>query len=584
VINEYTDQRIAGSHMDTYSEEMAENTATSAVTGGRPRTEAARPAPSSRRPDHIRAGSVLRSRYVLEDVVGRGGSSIVFRATDLHRVLPLDTDTSFIAVKLLQAELRDDPHALLRLRREFRQTQCLAHAGIVRVFDLDCDEDDWFMTMELLSGRTAREWMRAVRNPSDALSIIYGCCEALEHAHSMGIVHGDLKPTNVMVSDDGAAKIIDFGSAASPGSQLSLQSDPALAVTALYASPQVLAGKSPDVRDDIFSLACLSYGLLSAGRHPFGRRPSLEDGRAKVAPTHLREIPPALFDVIERGLSVERERRPASAGEFKRELAQAAEQGREPSRASDFDRIGIREVRLPVMLPRLASKVPGPNAGGSRRRAAPFLSCAFLVAAVVSALALMHHGARDEMIRAAAPPTARADSIDVATATVPQPSPVAEPAAATRDAGLHDATARDAGVISFDAPAMHVSATQRLVAVSVKRQRTTRGAGSFAWRVQSGTARAGIDYQRVGPAVDRFIEGQAVRTLFVPLIIDHAGSGPLSARTFTVELEPVTGGPELGLIRRVTVIIDPPPEPNSLATYQARAIDVLQRQEPEEKR
>ena len=251
------------------------------------------------------AGSVLRTRYVLEEIVGRGGSSIVFRASDLHRSLPLETSPHFVAVKLLQAEFRDDPQALLRLRREFRQTQRLSHPRVVRVFDLDCDGDVWFMTMELLAGETAKTWMQAARDPQEALKIIYACCEALEHAHQLGVVHGDLKPTNVVVGQEGNVTLIDFGSAANLDSAVGLPPGPTAATTALYASPQALAGKSAEISDDIFSLACLSYGLLSGGRHPFGRRPSLEDGRAKLAPTYVNAIPRELFEIIERGLAVE---------------------------------------------------------------------------------------------------------------------------------------------------------------------------------------------------------------------------------------------------------------------------------------
>jgi hypothetical protein len=568
------------------SDSSDENTATPPLAYGQHRADGRGAARSSGVPDNMRTGSVLRSRYVLEDIVGRGGSSIVFRATDLHRLLPLETDASFIAVKLLQARVRDDPHALLRLRREFRQTQGLSHAGIVRVFDLDCDEDDWFMTMELLSGRTAKDWMQQPRTPSDALVIIYGCCEALEHAHSMGVVHGDLKPTNVMVADDGTPKIIDFGSAASPGSRSSPQSDLAPAPTALYASPQVLAGNNPDARDDLFSLACLSYGLLSGGRHPFGRRPSLEDGRAKVAPTYLREIPPALFEVIERGLSVERDRRQASAREFKRELAQAVARDGDPVRAGESDRISVHELRLPVMLPHVRAQVSQPTARSPRRGAIPFVTWVILAAALLSALALMRPGAPRDMSRPAAASLAQTDTRETAISAATTTEQAAETApavsnAGSRESGTRDSEARDAGVISFDAPALHVNATQPLVALEVKRLRTTRSRGAFAWRVLGGTARAGIDYQRVGPAVDRFIEGQAARTLFVPLINMSPSSTPPGARTFSVELEPVAGGPELGAIRRVTVTIDPQPTSGALAAYNARAVDVMQRQDAE---
>src|ERR1019366_3408360 len=142
-------------------------------------------------------GSVLRSRYELEEVIGRGGTSIIFRAKDLHRALP--QAANFVAVKLLRTEQRADPLAITRLKREFRQMQCLSHPGIVRVFDLDCDGDVWFISMELVAGRTVKTWIEKPGSHADALGIIAACCEALEHAHSLGILHGDLKANRFWV-------------------------------------------------------------------------------------------------------------------------------------------------------------------------------------------------------------------------------------------------------------------------------------------------------------------------------------------------------------------------------------------------
>ena len=100
---------------------------------------------------------------------------------------------------------------------------------------------------------------------------------------------------------------------------------------------------------------------------------------------------------------------------------------------------------------------------------------------------------------------------------------------------------------------------QSMVAISVKRLQATASSAAFSWRVERGTAQPGIDYARVPPQVVRFIEGQAVRTLFIPLINTRA---PLASRdplTFTVALERVAGGPALGRFARVTVAIDPAP-------------------------
>jgi hypothetical protein len=468
------------------------------------------------------------------------------------------------------------------------------------VFDLDCDGDVWFISMELVAGRTVKTWIEKPGSHADALRIIAACCEALEHAHSLGILHGDLKATNVMVADDGTAKLIDFGSAPSPGSRVAAGSDPTLAATPLYASPQILAGKSAERRDDVFSLACLSYSILSAGRHPFGGRPSLEDGRAKSAPTYVRAIPAGLFEVIERGLSAERERRPASVGEFLHDLTDAdrprradATSAATPARDNvgavrhpgsvmrTVDRVArsisptlFKEIRLaarsltrtngtgiaPAALGTIADRFVGGR--GSYRRAQPFVRLIALVFAIVGAAVLFRLGTHRDVIRTAElPPEASATSPELVATARAQSEVFPE----TRPL-LHDS-----GFISFEASTVHASAVQSLVAISVKRLQATRSRGAFVWRVERGTARPGVDYERIKPQVVRFIEGQAVRTLFIPLINTGATLVPRGPRTFTVALEQVAGGPALGRFARVTVAIDPPPSSSRFPVYQARA-------------
>jgi len=111
---------------------------------------------------------------------------------------------------------------------------------------------------------------------------------------------------------------------------------------------------------------------------------------------------------------------------------------------------------------------------------------------------------------------------------------------------------QDSGVISFEASTVHASAVQSLVAISVKRLPSDKSR-AFLWRVERGTAQPGVDYERIKPQVVRFIEGQAVRTLFIPLINSPATSVQRVPRTFTVALERVKGGPALGRFARVTV-------------------------------
>jgi hypothetical protein len=200
--------------------------------------------------------------------------------------------------------------------------------------------------------------------------------------------------------------------------------------------------------------------------------------------------------------------------------------------------------------------------GASFGRAQPFVRLTAVVLAIVGAAVLIHVNPQRDMIRtSASPPAASGTTLGlIATAraeteALPGPRPV-----------LHDS-----GVISFEASTVHASAAQSLVAISVKRLQASNSSGAFAWRVERGTAYPGVDYARIEPQVVRFIEGQSVRTLFIPLINTGASLLPHVPRTFTVALEQVAGGPALGRIARVTVAIDPPPTLSRSALYQARA-------------
>jgi hypothetical protein len=129
----------------------------------------------------------------------------------------------------------------------------------------------------------------------------------------------------------------------------------------------------------------------------------------------------------------------------------------------------------------------------------------------------------------------------------------------------------DSGVISLEASAVHANAMQSLVAITVKRLPATRSRGAFVWRVRRGTAHPGVDYEGIEPQVASFIEGQAVRTLFIPLINSPAALATRSRRTFTVALEQVAGGPALGRYARAIVVIDPTPTSSPFVVYQARS-------------
>jgi hypothetical protein len=187
---------------------------------------------------------------------------------------------------------------------------------------------------------------------------------------------------------------------------------------------------------------------------------------------------------------------------------------------------------------------------GSDRRALRFMRLIALVLAIVGIAIFFPLGThRDEIPAPESPPEASAMSpeLDAQSEVVPETRRLLQ----------------DSGVISFEASTVHASAVQSLVAISVKRLPAT-SRGEFLWRVERGTAQPGVDYERIQPQVVRFIEGQAVRTLFIPLINSPATSAQRGPRTFTVALERVKGGSALGRFARITVTIDPPPTSGSM--------------------
>lgn len=498
-------------------------------------------------------GAVLRSRYVLEEVLGRGGQCVVFRAKDLHRVSAEEPHGAYIALKVLHPSLRHNERAIARLSREFRQMQILAHPGIARVFDLDCDGGIWFMSMELVSGHTVNDWMRQDVDLTAAIGLIGQCCDALDYAHSMGIVHGDLKPSNILRGADGHAKLIDFGSVASRSHGTEAEPNASLSATPSYASPQVLAGMRPEIRDDIFSMACVSYGILSAGQRPFGDKSSLDAHRARLCPAVIEGMPVEVFAVLVHSLSGDREHRPSSAGEMYRDL------------------LGKESDPLPAVNRAASSRSFG-------RKVMRRMSIAGIAAGVLGASVLLLPAA--ERIIAgpsaaaqtpvtAAPAVARlvsaADASDAQAATPVSFTPSSPDATDGTPSG-----ARPPGVVTFESEALVAGSAQSLLAIPLKRLQSTRGAASVEWQIQSGSAQPNVDYQPLKPQLVRFNDGESVRSLFIPLLRTAADAETRPPRSFTVQLRQVGGGARLGAVTSVKVTIVPQPIYSDISQKVAR--------------
>lgn len=584
-------------------------------------------APISR---EISTGTLLCNRYLLGALLGSGGSSLIFEAEDRQRI---DAPTaSRLAVKVLREDKRQNPHALTRLKREFRQMQRLNHPGIARVFELACDDGVWFMTMERIDGCTINQWLKTKPGRNEALKLISACCEALTYAHERGVVHGDLKPSNVIVLPNGGVKLVDFGSAAERDATTgAVEQERSFAATPPWASPQVLAGEVADPRDDVFSLACLTYAVLTRGEHPFARKSSLEAQQLQLRPAYVREIHPRQFDAIVHGLAWAREDRPASVREFLHALlacdlrttsrdavSATIEIGRPVRDAAAVSTVPPLRQAPPVLEPAptvelphpiavlpvrcesadsaasmsagsdaaAANTTPGSEPPASLRRGpasvAPAIAqpataatakrtprmwrrAAFAVA-IVGVLAWAAY--RLDAPRNAAIPTEVAASPQAtvppapnpvaAIEAVPPPAPAVARAAREQDLPVEQnapAPAPVPGEITFTTRTLQVGPKQTLAALTLRRLQSTRGRARVAWTIEGGTARAGVDYELGDSRIVEFLDGQDVRSLFIQLIPQQDSEQARQSKTFTVKLQPVSGGLALGEIKQVHVTI-----------------------------
>jgi formylglycine-generating enzyme required for sulfatase activity/predicted Ser/Thr protein kinase len=286
------------------------------------------PLPPQRRKAGISVGSVLKGRFRLIEPIGEGGMSTVYKAIDLRKVEARAPETH-VAVKLLTVPMSDFTRSLELLQAEANKLQRLPHPNIVRVIDCDRDGRTVFMTMEHLSGESLKRKMAAADFKGiplkDALPIIGSIASALTFAHRNGIVHGDLKPGNVIITEQGEVKIIDFGIARlmtrDPGATVAGDERPKLsALTPPYASPEMLENGAPDPRDDVYGLACIAHELIT-GRHPFDRRVANDARDSGMKLIRHPPLAPAQFKAIARGLDFDRARRTPAAGQFFEELS-----------------------------------------------------------------------------------------------------------------------------------------------------------------------------------------------------------------------------------------------------------------------
>lgn len=281
---------------------------------GRPATRGSRF--SAAAGSRVGVGSLLKDRFVLDREIGGGAMGTVYAAVDRRR-LEAGDGRPYVAIKVLDRSFSKDSRAFRTLEAEARKAQTLAHPSIVQVHDFDRDGSDAFIVMELLRGRALDEVIEERPTPipyPEARALLDGALTALAFAHDRNILHCDVKPSNIFVTEDGSTKLVDFG-IASASTLPVFDVDQLSSFTGRYAAPEVMERLLRSPSADVFSMACVVYETL-AGGHPFGDGTALEMRDQGRTPSPIPNVDRRPMDTILRGLSFEPTERIATVQEF----------------------------------------------------------------------------------------------------------------------------------------------------------------------------------------------------------------------------------------------------------------------------
>jgi Protein kinase domain len=456
-----------------------------------------RPAKSRPALRRVEVGRVLRNRYEIEQCLGSGGKGAVFRALDRYRS-SLPSSQRHVALKILH-DCKDRDGAIEALRRELQSAQTLSHPNIVKVYDVDRDSDVDFFTMELLEGELLSDLMRrfqAMPMPRPhAWGIIRQIASGLEHAHARKIVHADLKPQNIMVTKSGEVRILDFGSSYrfAKESQVEPAWRESSSATPAYACCELLDGRAPDPRDDLYALACIAYELLS-GAHPFQRRRANEARDFGVVPVRPAGLGRRQWQTLAKGLSWHRAGRTISVGDWFKGLKPSA--GHSPALA------GVGELkRMPPRRP------PAPPL-----RPFAVLSVLLCIAGISLLFVRLAPGGKvtGAPLSAFAVGPVPVHAIPAADALGEAPSlPPAHPIPAEVP-------------VSHGAPILpteyQVLPGQHFAEIRVHRPAKAGGNDTLTWWTEPASAKPGIDYVSQGKVSQAFPKGENSMSVFVKLL------------------------------------------------------------------
>ncbi len=267
----------------------------------------------------LHIGDLLGERYEILQLLGEGGMGAVYKATDRE----LDR---FVALKVIRPELASNPQILARFKQELLLAHQVTHRNVIRIYDLSEAAGVKFITMEFIEGKDLRTLIREKKKfaPEEAVDIIQQVCQALDAAHSVGVIHRDLKPQNIMQDGSGRILVMDFGLARTLGGDGMTQTG-AIVGTMEYMSPEQALAKELDQRSDLFALGLILYEMLT-GQTPFHAESALASlikrtqERAVPVSDIDAQIPGALSGIVSKCLERDLNLRYQSAAEILADL------------------------------------------------------------------------------------------------------------------------------------------------------------------------------------------------------------------------------------------------------------------------
>jgi hypothetical protein len=266
----------------------------------------------------VAPGEVLAGRYVVIEEVDHCGMGLVYKALDRRRE-KAGMPEPWVALKLARPAAEKNSGTSSYLRQEFLKLSQLSHPNIVSVFDFDHDEGLDFLVMEWLEGQTLANLLTHITSKRIALdkaeAIVRSVGHALAHAHTLGIVHGDVKPSNIFLTENRVVKLLDFGSSGQISAGGNIGNTGSNWATRGYASCELLRGEAPRPHDDVYALGVTAYRLLS-GERPFGDLDAVEAREQGLPLQPLRADARHCWTAVQHALQFDAPDRPVDAEEF----------------------------------------------------------------------------------------------------------------------------------------------------------------------------------------------------------------------------------------------------------------------------